>query len=454
MSDVFVSYSRRDQPFVVRIRALLEDAGLDVWVDVEGLYAGEEFWPEVVKAIDSSAAVVFVLSPDSINSKYCRQELDRAVVGQKRIVPLCHREVDVAALHPELAKLQWVFFREGDDPDQATQALLSAIKADWKWLREQARLFTRATEWDRKGRDGSLLLRGGDLRGARRWLTESAGREVGATNVHAAFIQASQRASNYRRVRLTTMLSVAIATIASLTWFGTGMWVSSRNNLSLDDLNKGQVSAAISRLEGTNQVCDRFWSLFRGCRDVRINLGRAYLDAGRYADALPFFSNEVEKARGTKSDDVVAQDFLATAHQNRAFTHIMLAEQQEGDVDRLAQYELAEADLAAAREIYDSMPGGSASRPLAITRARIHLGRGESEQAIVQLEQAGRVSAAPDIDLLLSIAYHCVGDGLKSLEHFRRYMDELPVGTQSPEWEVNKPYYTSIRERCRPPQSH
>ena len=56
MSDVFISYSRKDLAFVARLRALLEAAGLSVWVDIEGLYAGEEFWPEVAKAVDAALA--------------------------------------------------------------------------------------------------------------------------------------------------------------------------------------------------------------------------------------------------------------------------------------------------------------------------------------------------------------------------------------------------------------
>jgi hypothetical protein len=60
MSEIFVSYAREDLPFVERLRRILEGEGLDLWVDVEGLYAGEEFWPEVAKAIDR--AVVFLLA--------------------------------------------------------------------------------------------------------------------------------------------------------------------------------------------------------------------------------------------------------------------------------------------------------------------------------------------------------------------------------------------------------
>ena len=128
MSEVFVSYSRKDLAFVEQLRTLLENADLGVWVDIEGLYAGEEFWPEVAKAIDAALVVVVVITPDSIASRFCDQELDWAIEGQKRIVPLCQHDVDASKLHPELAKRQWVFFRDSDDPEQALTSLLSAVR--------------------------------------------------------------------------------------------------------------------------------------------------------------------------------------------------------------------------------------------------------------------------------------------------------------------------------------
>ena len=52
MTDVFISYSRKDQGFVEDLKDRLEGHDLEVWVDIDGLYAGEKFWPEVTKAID------------------------------------------------------------------------------------------------------------------------------------------------------------------------------------------------------------------------------------------------------------------------------------------------------------------------------------------------------------------------------------------------------------------
>src|SRR5690349_11151431 len=107
--DVFVSYARADFNFVQGLTATLSSSGFRPWVDVEGLYAGEEFWPEIAKAIDACAVLLFVLTPKSAASPHCRKELEWAVARGKRIVPLSRRDVDAALLPEELARRQWVF---------------------------------------------------------------------------------------------------------------------------------------------------------------------------------------------------------------------------------------------------------------------------------------------------------------------------------------------------------
>jgi len=449
MSEVFISYSRRDLAFVEQLRDRLQEAGLEIWVDVEGLYAGEEFWPEVAKAIDAAVAFVFVMSPDSIASRYCGLELEQAVAGQKRIVPLCHRDVDTDGLAPELANRQWVFFRDSDDPEVAQAALMSAVRADWEWLREQARLLGRAREWKRKAEDASLLLRGSDLREAEHWLAQGRERETGATPLHGEYIAASRRATHQRRMRLVGAAVVAIVAVASVSWFGLSQRVASLNNLSLDDLNRGQIDAAIDKLERAQGICEGFGAAFAACADASMNLGRALLDAGRYREAVGQFTVLIENAR-TEPDDVLAAHFLSTAYQNRSYGRILLAETDVDPSERLKAYDLAEDDLDKASQWYQRTAASGQGRalPVEITRARIHIGRGEFSQALEQLELASRFSNQADIKLLLSVVYHCLGDTLKSIDYLNRYIGDLPARTEDPQWLRNKSYYKRLRERC------
>src|SRR4051794_365565 len=93
LADVFLSYSRRDSEFVRRLADALETRGKDVWVDVEGIRDAEVFPAALRAAVEGSDGFVFVISPDSVQSKFCDQEVEHALELGKRIVPLVRRRV-------------------------------------------------------------------------------------------------------------------------------------------------------------------------------------------------------------------------------------------------------------------------------------------------------------------------------------------------------------------------
>lgn len=140
--DVFVSYAREDLTFVRELEARLAPGEVRLWFDVDGLFAGERFWDEIRKAIDAAAAVVFVITPESIVSAYCQRELEYAADRQKRIVPVLRRDVPDGSTPKEIAGLQWVFLKDADS-DSGLESLKSAIRADWVWLRQHAPAVSR-----------------------------------------------------------------------------------------------------------------------------------------------------------------------------------------------------------------------------------------------------------------------------------------------------------------------
>ena len=91
---MFISYSRKDTPFVERLRDALVDSSREVWVDVEGIPPSAEWRREIAAAIESALAFAFVISPDSLVSAECRDELAHAIRHHKRLLPLLCRQVD------------------------------------------------------------------------------------------------------------------------------------------------------------------------------------------------------------------------------------------------------------------------------------------------------------------------------------------------------------------------
>lgn len=77
MSDVFVSYSRDDQPTARRVADGLTTAGFSVWWD-QALRSGEAFDRVTEKALEEARAVVVLWSKSSVESRWVRAEATQA----------------------------------------------------------------------------------------------------------------------------------------------------------------------------------------------------------------------------------------------------------------------------------------------------------------------------------------------------------------------------------------
>jgi WD40 repeat protein len=209
MPDVFVSYSRRDNEFVERLTNDLRERGKDVWLDVEGIRDAEVFPQALRRAIESSDAFLFVISPDSVRSPFCEQEVAHASELNKRIVPLALRTVPDEAIPREIRFRNWIPVGEETDADR----VISAIDTDLDWEQQHTRLTVKALEWDASGRDRSFLLRGSDLRAAEQWLAAGAGKDPGPTALEQEYLLAGRQAAS-RRQRTLVGGSLAVAAVA------------------------------------------------------------------------------------------------------------------------------------------------------------------------------------------------------------------------------------------------
>src|SRR5829696_6253755 len=127
----------------------------DTWVDLEDIRPTEEWLASVYSGIEGTNAFVFIISPESVNSKSCLQELAHAVEHNKRLIPIVCREVDASAVPEPLRSPQWIFFRDGDNFEEAFQELEDALDTDLDWVHAHTRLLRRAIEWGQNGRNSS-----------------------------------------------------------------------------------------------------------------------------------------------------------------------------------------------------------------------------------------------------------------------------------------------------------
>jgi hypothetical protein len=88
MSEAFISYSRKDLDFVRKLSESLKQDLKEVWVDLEGLFAGEQWWSRVCSEIDAANAFIFVASKDSATSVPCHRESQHAAQITNASYPL------------------------------------------------------------------------------------------------------------------------------------------------------------------------------------------------------------------------------------------------------------------------------------------------------------------------------------------------------------------------------
>ena len=216
--DVFLSYAREDSDFVEhRLTPALVTLGKDVWIDVEDIRRGASDWRAGVWAgIESATVMVFVLTPDSLASTVCGEELERADELNKRIIPILRRSVDGLPVPPALERPNWIFARPEDDFETSVTSLVEALELDEAWVERHARLAQRTGEWLRQDRDGSYLLRGSDLSNAERWLDDAGAHQEAPTAEQITYITASRRASARRQRGLLTGVASALVVTAAL----------------------------------------------------------------------------------------------------------------------------------------------------------------------------------------------------------------------------------------------
>jgi formylglycine-generating enzyme required for sulfatase activity len=118
---IFVSYARVDKPFCIQIVDTLDVH--ETWYD-QRLYAGQNWWKEILRRLDWCESFVYLLSPDSIASEYCCKEFELAQSLGKHIVPVLIR--DGIDLPDNLKDTQYVDLTNGITIE-AVKILLNSI---------------------------------------------------------------------------------------------------------------------------------------------------------------------------------------------------------------------------------------------------------------------------------------------------------------------------------------
>jgi TPR repeat protein len=164
----FVSYSRDDSGFALRLVKDLTAAGANVWLDQVNLAAGQRWDRAIEIALTSCGRMLVILSPASVASENVMDEISFAIDERKEIIPVLYGECTVPL---RLRRFQNIDFR--GDYERGLEKLLKTMGLGL----EQAD-FASVNEGDAMADQGDLCFFGKgvpqDYKKAREWYEKGA----------------------------------------------------------------------------------------------------------------------------------------------------------------------------------------------------------------------------------------------------------------------------------------
>jgi hypothetical protein len=125
MGHIFISYARKDinaEDGVVRRLVARLRRNFNIWLDKTGITAGTNWQNALEDAVKSGNALVFILSPNSVGSDWCKAEIQAARNAKIPIVPYVYQKADFPFGMDHINAL----FHD-DDP-QAAEKLETALR--------------------------------------------------------------------------------------------------------------------------------------------------------------------------------------------------------------------------------------------------------------------------------------------------------------------------------------
>ncbi|MCP3929599.1 MAG: toll/interleukin-1 receptor domain-containing protein, partial [Bacteroidetes bacterium] len=170
-TELFISYSRKDNDFVQKLNTRLQEAGKTIWFDQETQQSstGEavDFEKETFKGIDEADNFVFVASPPSVASPYCQNEINHAASRSKRIIILQHRQVEREAIQAGQA-VHWLDFSGGFE--SAFLELVRTLEQQTAYVHQHTEILAQAQHWHQNQQATQHLLVGQERSIAENWL--------------------------------------------------------------------------------------------------------------------------------------------------------------------------------------------------------------------------------------------------------------------------------------------
>jgi hypothetical protein len=131
--SIFLSHNHMDKPFVRTLAQDLRALGVRVWLDEAELKVGDSLIAKVSAAIDEMQFLGVVLSPNSVNSRWVKEELNQALVRQlserdASVLPIMLADCNVPGF---LRDKLYADFRDSGDYDDALKGLVESMGVEF-----------------------------------------------------------------------------------------------------------------------------------------------------------------------------------------------------------------------------------------------------------------------------------------------------------------------------------
>lgn len=122
---IFISYSSEDKKLADSLATSLTKVGIECWLDHQSIRTGDDVKSAIGKALESSDAVIFLLSEKSTKSAWISTEVAIALSSNKKIYPIITSdEVEPPIL---LRQYQWLNLKKNPDLDAAANTIKKSL---------------------------------------------------------------------------------------------------------------------------------------------------------------------------------------------------------------------------------------------------------------------------------------------------------------------------------------
>jgi formylglycine-generating enzyme required for sulfatase activity len=210
----------KGQAFADRLEAALKERGFEPLIDRSEIYAFEDWWKRIKALIGRADTIVFVLSPDAVQSDVALKEVKYAAALNKRFAPVVYRQVHGAMVPEALQRLNYIFFNEPAKFEEAANRLADALQTDIDWIRQHTEYGDAERRWAAAGRHRGLLFQSPALEIAEHWLASRPHGAPEPTTAIRAFVSASRQGSRAAqriwRMVVASIFALLVAIILGL----------------------------------------------------------------------------------------------------------------------------------------------------------------------------------------------------------------------------------------------